>query len=111
MSRVMSCVILGLTVQLFSAHCEAQDSEPNKDGPPALMLIESSINDTYLQVLKTAIGSQPSEQVDSIRDSESKWLAYRNAECKAEKGGDACVIRMTKERITALKALYLKGIR
>jgi hypothetical protein len=73
----------------------------------ALKTIQAELNDTYIQAVQTARLSRSSEEVESMMDSESKWRAYMNAECKAEKGGDACLVRMTKQRLSDLKALYL----
>jgi hypothetical protein len=72
-----------------------------------LKQIEAESNDTYIQAVTNAKRTHTPEQIENIKDSESKWRAYRNAECKAENGGDTCLIRLTKERIAALKALYL----
>jgi len=55
--------------------------------------------------------------VQNLKDAERKWMAYRDAICKAEYGlvggGSAgpsiqvsCLIRITKQRIADLQAGY-----
>ena len=97
MFRIASATLL---IALFMATVHAQDTE--------LARVESDAGDAYREAVTNARKTHTPEQVDAIKDSETKWRAYRNAECKAEDGGDACLIRMTKERIAALKALYLR---
>ena len=107
MLRIMfQVIILGTTLHFFAAHCRAQDRELIRDGSPALMLLESDLNDTYIEAVSNAKRTRTPEEIENIKDSESKWRAYRNAECKAENGGDACLIRFTRQRIAALKSLY-----
>jgi len=76
--------------------------------------LESELNNTYVQSVQTAKLSRTAEAVEIIKDSESKWRAYRDAECKAEhplSTGDqgACLITLTRQRIAALKAAYIKA--
>ena len=93
MLRIAIIVGMGLAIPTF-----AQETE--------LKAVEAEINDTYIQAVTNARRARTPEEIENIRDSEAKWRAYRNAECKAENGGDACLIRLTKQRIAALKALY-----
>jgi len=72
-----------------------------------LAKVEAQINDTYIEAITNARRTHTPKEVESIKDSESKWRAYRNAECEAEKGGNACLVRMTKERLLVLRTLYL----
>jgi uncharacterized protein YecT (DUF1311 family) len=98
---MMPRIILTLLVLVgtLALRANAQENE--------LRRVEAEINDTYIEAITNARRTHTLEEIESIKDSESKWRAYRNAECKAEKGGDTCLVRMTKERLLALKALYL----
>ena len=93
MLRILIILGMNLAIPTF-----AQDSE--------LKAVEAEINDTYIEAVTNAKRTRTPEEIENIKDSESKWRDYRNAECKAENGGDACLIRFTKQRIAALKALY-----
>jgi uncharacterized protein YecT (DUF1311 family) len=97
MPRIIPVVLI-LTGTL-ALRSKAQENDLRK--------VEAQINDTYIEAITNARRTHTPKEVESIKDSESKWRAYRNAECEAEKGGDACLVRMTKERILALTALYL----
>ena len=89
-------------------------SLPSRAQENELKSLESELNARYIEAVQTAKITRPIEEVQNIKDSESKWRAYRDAECKAEngsstKGADACLVRMTKERIAAVKTAYLKN--
>ena len=93
---MLRIVILGMSLAIFSF---ARDDQ--------LKAVEAELNDAYIQSVTNARRARTPQEVENIKDSESKWRAYRNAECKAENGGDACLISMTKQKLAALKSLYL----
>ncbi len=98
---MMPRIILGVLVVTgtLALRSNAQENELGK--------VEAQINDTYIEAITNARRNHTPKEVETIKDSENKWRAYRNAECEAEKGGNACLVRMTKERLQALTALYL----
>jgi len=80
--------------------------------------VDAELNTTYQKALSmtTRLGDQ---DVDNLRDAEQKWIAYRDAACKAEyglwgKGSGGpnahamCVIRLTRQRTADLKSVYTK---
>jgi uncharacterized protein YecT (DUF1311 family) len=78
--------------------------------------VDSRLNETYQSALKQLGDS--TENVSSLKDAERKWLAYRDATCKAEsdlfKGGTImpqivhlCIIKLTKRRLADIKDAYL----
>ncbi|MEO8052272.1 MAG: hypothetical protein ABI833_17825, partial [Acidobacteriota bacterium] len=69
MLRIMAFVIvLGATLHLFAARCSAQDREIIKDGPPGLILLESDLNDTYIEAVTNARRTRTPEEVENIKD-------------------------------------------
>ena len=80
--------------------------------------VDSTLSETYLMALGHLGDS--TENVSNIRDTERKWLAYRDTACKAEselfKGGTIapqifhlCVVKLTKRRIADIKDAYLSN--
>lgn len=80
--------------------------------------VDSELNAVYQEALKNAQDFYTLEDARNLRDAERKWIAYRDAACKAELGllgrgtaGPAthslCLIRITKERTAALRHAYL----
>jgi len=78
---------------------------------------DSELNSVYQKALASAAG-YTAEDVRNLRDAERKWILYRDAACKAERGllglgtaGPAtqsiCLIRITKQRTDDLRAAYL----
>jgi len=80
--------------------------------------VDSKLNETYQLALKSLHESE--QAVSNLRDTERKWLAYREAACNAEsdlyKGGSIapqmygfCAVKLTKRRIADLKDAYLSN--
>jgi uncharacterized protein YecT (DUF1311 family) len=80
--------------------------------------IDAKLNTTYQRAvsLTKIFGS---EDVENLKDAERKWIAYRDAACKAEyalwEGGSGgpnahtiCVIRLTRQRTSDLKSGYIR---
>ena len=97
-------IILGAACQFFAARCSGEDYELIKQG----RMLEFALNDTYAQAVHNARLSKNLQEVENLKDAESKWRAYRDAECRAEADENVCLVNMTKQRIEALKALYFK---
>lgn len=83
-----------------------------------LKKVDAELNTVYQKSLKIAKDPYTPADVANLKDAERKWIAYRDAACNAERGllgtGTAapavhsiCLIRITKERIAALKEAYL----
>jgi uncharacterized protein YecT (DUF1311 family) len=97
-------IILGAACQFFAARCSAEDYELIKQG----RMLEFALSDTYAQAVRNARLSKNLQEVDNLKDAQSKWTAYRDAECRAEADSTVCLVNMTKQRIEALKAMYFK---
>ena len=80
----------------------------------AYKIADANLNREYQRALRAL--SRPSD-VRNLRDAQRKWIAYRDAVCKAEyeraEGGTigptirvACMTRLTKERTVDLQADY-----
>ena len=78
--------------------------------------VDAELNATYQKALSMTkrFGEQ---DVENLKDAEQKWIAYRDAACKAEHGlwgkGSGgpnahamCVIRLTRQRTADLKSVY-----
>jgi uncharacterized protein YecT (DUF1311 family) len=81
-----------------------------------LKKVDIELNAVYQQSLKTAKEYSPAD-VQNLKDAERKWITYRDAACKAERGlwglgtgapnaHMGCLVRITKERIAALRDAY-----
>jgi uncharacterized protein YecT (DUF1311 family) len=79
--------------------------------------VESELPSTYQLSLMTAKKAYSARDVQNLRIAERRWISYRDAACTAEfelfgngTGGppthSACLIRITRERIGALKQSY-----
>jgi uncharacterized protein YecT (DUF1311 family) len=79
---------------------------------------DAELNQTYRQSMKETAGTYTPQDVVKLKNAQRLWIMYRDAACNAEyglwgggSGGPAahslCLIRITRERITALKAAYL----
>ena len=97
-------IILGAACHLLAARCSAEDYELIKQG----RMLEFALNDTYVQAVHNARLSKNLQEAETLKDAQSKWRAYRDAECRAETDSTACLVSMTKQRIEALKAMYFK---
>ena len=80
--------------------------------------VDAELNTTYQKALSMTkrFGDQ---DVENLKDAEQKWIAYRDASCKAEyglwgKGSGGpnahamCIIRLTRQRTDDLKSVYTK---
>jgi uncharacterized protein YecT (DUF1311 family) len=82
-----------------------------------LKKVDIELNAAYQNSLKDAKQYTPGD-VQNLKDAERKWIAYRDAACKAERGlwGSGtgaptaymgCLVRITEERIAALRKAYM----
>ena len=80
--------------------------------------VDAELNVVYQRSLKVARDPYTPQDFQNLKDAERKWIAYRDAACKAERGlwglgtgasaaHSVCLIRITRERIAALKEAYL----
>jgi uncharacterized protein YecT (DUF1311 family) len=80
--------------------------------------VDAELNATYQKALSMTkrFGDQ---DVENLKDAEQKWIAYRDAACKAEYGlwgkgsggpnaHTMCVIRLTRQRTDDLESVYTK---
>ncbi len=119
---VVSAVFLTIPLHAQSERCDGNTPEMVACLTKSLKAVEAELNVEYRKALK--IASDPyhrSNDVQNLRDAERKWIAYRDAICKAEYGlvggGTAgpsvqisCSIRITKQRIADLQET-LSGMR
>jgi uncharacterized protein YecT (DUF1311 family) len=80
---------------------------------------DAELNATYRTALKTLRDYRnPNLQTQNLQSAERRWMAYRDAQCKAQlelfEGGTAglidhlgCLIEMTRQRTAELKRVYL----
>jgi uncharacterized protein YecT (DUF1311 family) len=82
-----------------------------------LKQVEADLNAEYQRALKVASGQSTSTDVQNLKDAQRKWIAYRDAVCKAQYGvvggGTAgpsihisCLIRITGLRIADIQTDY-----
>ncbi len=96
------CTTYGVSVCLTAIHEE----------------VDTELNTTYEKSLSLTkrFGST---DVENLKDAEQKWIAYRDAACKAEYGlwgggsggpnsRTMCVIRLTRQRTADLRATYIQ---
>jgi uncharacterized protein YecT (DUF1311 family) len=80
--------------------------------------VDSQLSEAYQSALKNLHESE--QDISNLRDTERKWLAFREAACKAEsdlyKGGSIapqifgfCVVKLTKRRIADIKDAYFSN--
>lgn len=83
--------------------------------------IDAELDTTYQEALSMA-KRFTGEDVENLKDAERKWIAYRDAACKAEYGlwgrGSGgpnahamCMIRITRQRTADLKVTYVDRLR
>jgi uncharacterized protein YecT (DUF1311 family) len=80
-------------------------------------LADAELSKEYERALKSIAQYYRPSDVANLRDAQRKWIAYRDAVCKAEYeligGGTAgpttrmaCLVRLTKQRTADLEADY-----
>ena len=116
MLRIVKQVIISVAIShLFVALAAAQEDEALIARNRYVMTkVQSELNEVYMRSVQMAKLSRTPADLEIIKDSEDKWRAYRDAECKAEyplstAGQGECLISMTRQRIARLKAAYLKA--
>jgi|SRR5579871_4132364 len=79
---------------------------------------DAELNTAYSTALKeVSVYSDPNRHIDNLRLAERLWIAYRDAQCKAQyelfEGGTGgpierlgCLIEMTNKRSIELKRVY-----
>ena len=115
---VVSAVFLTIPLHAQSDGCDGYTTpEMVACLAKALKAVDDELNAEYRKALKVAQDQYKPADVQNLRDAERKWIAYRDAICKAEYGlvggGTAgpsiqisCLIRITKQRIADLQAEY-----
>lgn len=101
-----------------SGSCDGNTQEMVDCLARSLKTVDAELNTEYQKALKvTKDQYHRSADVQNLKDAQRKWIAYRDAVCKAEYGlvggGTAgpsihisCLIRITKQRIADLEAEY-----
>ncbi len=111
-------VVISASAQEDETKCCCTTVETNVCLAKVEKAVDSRLNDTYQLALKRLHDS--TENVSNLRDTERKWLVYREAACNAEsklfKGGTIapqtfsfCVVKLTKRRIADIKEAYLSN--
>ena len=118
-SLIVSVVFLTIPLHAESEGCDGNTTpEIVACLAKSLKAVDAELNTEYRKALKIASDQyHRSTDVQNLRDAERKWIAYRDAICKAEYGlvgGStagpsiqiSCLIRITKQRIADLQAEY-----
>lgn len=109
--------LLTLATPSVSQRCDVNTAEVVACMARVLKQVEADLNVEYQRALKVARGQSTSTDVQNLKDAQRKWIAYRDAVCKAEYGlvggGTAgpsihisCLIRITRQRIADIQADY-----
>jgi uncharacterized protein YecT (DUF1311 family) len=112
--------LLAAQVSLFSQEetCEGTTYDVSMCFLRILKKVEMDLNATYQRALVNTRRDYTARDVQALKIAERRWIEYRDAACTAEyglwgggSGGPAahsgCLIKMAKERIGDLEALYL----
>jgi len=123
----MKLLRMGCTV-LFIAEASVAQDQGACDGTTYEMRMclskiheksDAELNAVYRSALKKFGGySKPNRHLENLRKAERHWIAYRDAQCKAQydlfEGGTggpleelSCLIEMTNQRSAELKRVYL----
>jgi uncharacterized protein YecT (DUF1311 family) len=115
---VVSAVFLTIPLRAQSDGCDG-NTTPGMVAclVKSLKAVDAELNAEYRRAFKVTKDQYRPADVQNLRDAERKWIAYRDAICKAEYGlvggGTAgpsiqisCLIRITKQRIADLQADY-----
>ena len=115
---ILSAGFLAIPLHAQSEGCDGNTPEMVACLAKSLNATDAELNAEYRKALKIASDQyHRSTDVQNLKDAERKWIAYRDAICKAEYGlvggGTAspsiqisCLIRITKQRIADLQADY-----
>ena len=114
---LVSAVFLTIPLRAQSAGCDGNTPEMVACLAKSLKAVDAELKAEYQKALKDLKDQHKSTDVQNLKDAERKWIAYRDAICKAEYGlvggGTAgpsiqigCLIRITKQRISDLEADY-----
>jgi uncharacterized protein YecT (DUF1311 family) len=118
--KIVNAVFLALLVLAspsVSQTCDGNTAEVAACMAKVLKKVDAELNVEYQRALKVAKVQWTLTDVQNLKDTQRKWIAYRDAVCKAEwglvGGGTAgpsihisCLIRITRERIADLEAEY-----
>jgi uncharacterized protein YecT (DUF1311 family) len=113
----LGAVLLTVPLTGQSEGCNGNTPEMVACLRKSLIAVDAELNAEYRKALKVAKDRYKPADVQNLQDAERKWIAYRDAICKAEYGlvggGTAgpsnqisCLIRVTKQRIADLQAEY-----
>jgi uncharacterized protein YecT (DUF1311 family) len=113
----VSLALLGLAAPLVPQTCAGNTAEVVNCLAKDLTKVDGELNVEYKRALKVAREQWTPIDVQNLKDAQRKWIAYRDAVCKAEYGligggtaGPAthisCLIRITRQRIGDLQAEY-----
>ena len=120
----MACSIALLLV--LSTIAFAQDEESKCDGTTYDMSVclskihknvDSELNSVYRQALKAFSDNYRPQDVENLRTAQRRWIAYRDADCRAEYGlwggGSGgpnanliCLIKRTRQRLADLRGMH-----
>ena len=110
-------MLLVSSVPSFAQTCEGNTAEVVNCMEKILKTVDGELNVEYQRALNVTKNQWTPTDVQNLRDAQRKWIAYRDAVCKAEYGlvggGTAgpsihisCLIRITRQRIADLQAEY-----
>lgn len=116
-SLIVSALLLTIPLHAQSGGCDGNTPEMVACLAKSLKAVDAELNALYQKALKIAKDQYKPADAQNLKDAERKWIAYRDAICKAEYGlvggGTAgpsiqigCLIRITKQRIADLQAEY-----
>jgi len=110
-------IILGLPSLAQSESCDGNVQEMLACLARSLKAVDAQLNEKYQKALGVAKAHRHGvANVQNLRDTERKWIGYRDAICEeyglvdGGTGGQStqlsCLIRITKQRIADLEADY-----
>jgi uncharacterized protein YecT (DUF1311 family) len=113
MSMNVRTLVFTLSIFTLAAHAQPPGISAFEEASSKLRAAEADLNKEYQLALK---GLTPAD-VRNLRDAQAKWMAYRDAFCKAEyglAGGGtqgptlhlACLTRITRQWIADLQVDY-----
>lgn len=117
LGTIMAFVILvGLAKAQNATQCDGTTYEMRMCLSKIHQKSDAELNAAYRAALQEMRDSK--RHSDSLRTAERRWIAYRDAQCKAQydlfEGGTggpieelACLIEMTDQRTAELKRIYL----
>jgi len=111
-------VLLSLSANAQLDNCDGTTYDMSVCLSKILKKTDAELNAVYKQALEVAKDPFTPQDVRNLKEAERKWIAYRDAACKAEyslwgggTGGPLanlrCLIRITQQRIDDIKSAYM----